>query len=949
MAYACGHQVVIINTETKEQKFIPGTNTYQHQSKGISAILCSIGRKLIAVAEKCEPTAIVTFYDTVHLKKKKVLTYNELGSTEIKCLAFSDDGRFLLTQGCGPEWNLVMWNVEKSVKVLCSTKVSLSDDAPVHQVSFCPSDPNVVLVLGKGILRIFRYVEGQFRPITLAARNYTSNFISHCWLPEDILILGSEHGEVTLIENLEYRGVVYPSASDAVDDPTPVTCITGTARGFVVGTYGSDLKIFERNEEIKEKYQLEDTIRIPGQRGDISAFALGPDENLAISTDKNQLLTVPLTNLNVKEGTPNFENILSSFHMPNSKGEAAITGMDVAVWKQMVVTCGKDRTVRVWNPTEKKAELSMQFDEDPLSISVHPSGIYIAVAFTDKIRFLSLLLDEIFLVREIVARQCSLVKFSVGGHLLAAALGSNLQVFNTYTGAPVATLRGHNNKIKNLIWSCYDSKMMTIGSEGVVYHWELFPVARLHEHYPGTVPIASGTASKDTSKVYVATYDRLLKELPFLSGQVAAEMQANGAASAGAGAGMTSLSTHGTDASGVVKPSKNVELDYHIGPMIYDDSKKLLMVSSVEDSVGAIMVGQASPSIPNTFEYNILHNTAITTMVQSNDGTVIYTGDANGCLLVSEFENSSFSVGKNQIGKIREGPMAFEFVEEVMIHKSNLESRRDQIRQLTHRVDELMENNEHQLRLKELDHKDRMKEIERKFTTQLNSEKVKYQELHAEKLSVESEFQRKVKVLENKHVDELRAIEMKYKTKQASEALRHKTLMEETEDAHKRWNAENQTLVESHQKYLHEITIEYEDKLASEQRLQKKIAMEKEELTVNFSGAKNDTEQFGDSEVAEMKIRYDAKLKKEEDEGIELMAQHALMKKNLQMLSKDSSLQKDEIKRLRDKETRLYETIHSLEKDIQSHKKEIREREETITDKEKRIFDLKKKNQVKSF
>jgi hypothetical protein len=54
------------------------------------------------------------------------------------------------------------------------------------------------------------------------------------------------------------------------------------------------------------------------------------------------------------------------------------------------------------------------------------------------------------------------------------------------------------------------------------------------------------------------------------------------------------------------------------------------------------------------------------------------------------------------------------------------------------------------------------------------------------------------------------------------------------------------------------------------------------------------------------------------------MAQHALMKKNLQLLTKDSNQQKEEIKRLKDKETRLVETIFSLEKDIQSHKKEIR-------------------------
>jgi len=93
-------------------------------------------------------------------------------------------------------------------------------------------------------------------------------------------------------------------------------------------------------------------------------------------------------------------------------------------------------------------------------------------------------------------------------------------------------------------------------------------------------------------------------------------------------------------------------------------------------------------------------------------------------------------------------------------------------------------------------------------------------------------------------------------------------------------------------------------------------------------------------------IRFDAKLKNEEETAQSLMQQHTVMTKTQETLYKDSQQQKAEIRRLQDKEARLYDTIHSLEKDIQSHKKEIREREETITDKEKRIFDLKKKNQV---
>lgn len=75
------------------------------------------------------------------------------------------------------------------------------------------------------------------------------------------------------------------------------------------------------------------------------------------------------------------------------------------------------------------------------------------------------------------------------------------------------------------------------------------------------------------------------------------------------------------------------------------------------------------------------------------------------------------------------------------------------------------------------------------------------------------------------------------------------------------------------------------------------------------------------------------------------MGQHALIRKQLQLLVKDGDQQREEIKRLRERESRLADTVRSLERDIQLHKKEVREREETITDKEKRIFDLKKKNQ----
>jgi len=135
-------------------------------------------------------------------------------------------------------------------------------------------------------------------------------------------------------------------------------------------------------------------------------------------------------------------------------------------------------------------------------------------------------------------------------------------------------------------------------------------------------------------------------------------------------------------------------------------------------------------------DINPTHSVGITAMCQSYDGNIIYTGDVNGCLCVSEFENafSANAAGKQNL-KLREGMVSFEFVEEVAVNRSTLLNKRGTINHLTLQVDELTHNNEHQLRLKELEHKDRINEITERYTTQLHIERNKYDELDRERCS----------------------------------------------------------------------------------------------------------------------------------------------------------------------------------------------------------------------
>ena len=49
--------------------------------------------------------------------------------------------------------------------------------------------------------------------------------------------------------------------------------------------------------------------------------------------------------------------------------------MAVCSWKPLVATCGKDKSVRVWNYQEKTVDLDKTFHEEPHSIALQGEGV----------------------------------------------------------------------------------------------------------------------------------------------------------------------------------------------------------------------------------------------------------------------------------------------------------------------------------------------------------------------------------------------------------------------------------------------------------------------------------------------------------------------------------------------------------------------------------------------
>lgn len=150
--------------------------------------------------------------------------------------------------------------------------------------------------------------------------------------------------------------------------------------------------------------------------------------------------------------------------------------MDICLRKPLIATCSTDKTIRIWNYEENILECSHTFTEDLFSIALHPSGFYVAVGCSDKLRLMNLHIvhnnnnHQIRSFKEIGLKTCREVRFSHGGQYFAATMMAGNQnhqpiyIYKFYTGEDPPHLQfrvGHHGKIRCLEWSKVISNHLT--------------------------------------------------------------------------------------------------------------------------------------------------------------------------------------------------------------------------------------------------------------------------------------------------------------------------------------------------------------------------------------------------------------------------------------------------------------------------------------------------------
>ncbi|KAL7062260.1 hypothetical protein AAHC03_0644 [Spirometra sp. Aus1] len=460
-------------------------------------------------------------------------------------------------------------------------------------------------------------------------------------------------------------------------------------------------------------------------------------------------------------------------------------------------------------------------------------------------------------------------------------------------------LKAHNGKIRCLLWTNEDQKLISCGMDGAVYEWDINTGRRISENVMKSCSYSCVTATKDGSRTYAVGSDRKIKEIS--DSTIALEVE----------------------------------------------SPDMLLTAVALSSTGRMLFCGSKTGHVRSYKFPFTGNPEWEDYVGHCGQIVKMRITMNDEYLITVSDDSSIMVWELQEREGRNVKLEKEiaWAEEILITKTDLEEKTSVMSELKTRVEELKMENEYQLRLKDMNYSERIKELTEKFIKEMESLKVKNQALRIEKDKEEAKHGEQLQEVMEMHTKELEEIEKNFNEKFLSEHEKSVELQEKAQKMQESYESQISEMTAARDKMLEELTSFFENKLNEKGQLMEILKKENREQVMEHEVTKRLIEEDADREILDMKITYERRLREEREANARLRGESGIMKKKFASLQKEIDDHKEEIKKFHGETQKLNGIIRNLEKDVQGLRKEIQERDETIQDKEKRIYDLKKKNQ----
>ncbi|KAH9637657.1 hypothetical protein HF086_009325 [Spodoptera exigua] len=848
---------------------------------------------------------IITIYDLTTYKRRKILTvpFENSQAREFACVQFTHDSKYLVAITGEPDWYLYYYNWDKGKVESHAKAQNPSGQGIVSSVQCNPTDATLVVITGPYTFRIMNVSETVWRQWGWCkAENI--NITSCMWLTPDRILFGTDKGMIMMVENGELRqNCVFrasevmemslkkveleqdqqedrmstsskqDSASDDNDEGEsyPVTCLVNFAKGFVFACGPGYVHMFEK--ETLHHWRKRNVFRISkksykhtrenplwSKLDDIQHITIDPNqETLLITTLRKQLYYVKLFGQHMLQNPEiSFTELGPAMHY------GRINSLSMCAWKPIFMTSGEmDKSIRIWNYMTDDVEMIKLYQEEIHCVSLHPTGLFAIVGFSDKLRFMVVLIDDFEVMREFPIRNCKQAKFSTNGQMFAAVNGQVIQVFSSVSFMNVFNLKGHNGRITCLAWSANDLTMISCGTEGAVYEWSMVTGQRVGEV--------------------------ILKTNQFYAYGEIKEIGAN-----------------------TIRRNMGL-IGAPLDTVILSRSDLMLFISGGLGGITSIQLPLLDKPIFNEFH---MHNKKVTCIALSYDDQT----------LVSVAEDASICVWRltNADGRAIALDKDFAYSKEILISKRDLQEKINNINLLSTRMNELETEHTYQLRQAEATQAEKLKEVHEGYCAAIEELKEKNEQMENEHTHEIGMIQQDIAKLRSGHERTLQALEADFNVRLIGEYDRYQSLEDKTARMRKDYEQRLEELAESKRLALREMNKMFEAKLEEKelmlQELQEQADMEKKE----HETIKTSIEEDADREIIEIRTAYEVQLKEEKDANVRLKGETGLMKKKLISANKDIDEFKHQILQLKERDVAdLKKEIGERDNSIQDKEKRI--------------------------
>ncbi len=462
---------------------------------------------------------------TIFKPRRKIMSSEY---TKFIYACFTQDGNNLCAIGEDKTGNikLVVYDIQSFKKFkIDNYTAKFTVDLPrgANKISFLNN--KIFCISGKNCLSFWILYENNCREFKSTV-NLAKNYVDHCWISDPkcpLISVITDTNDLIIYNAVFFKNNLSINEED-INQPIERFAVKQTLNNiFNITTVKENyinsqrIRLNELNLICTRIKSYDDGLIIGSNKGNILFIEKLPNGDylpirFSLKDKESEITGICLENLNelllvvgfksneiaylgLKEILSNIKNpdynlelnlICDGFH------KGAISCMDVSLQRPIIITCSKeDKSIRVWNYLTGHCEnckIVLEEKEDSkekeinfLSIAIHPNGYYVAISDSEMIRFFHLCYKELrFYSNDQVGNEqskpnCSIIKFSNGGHLLAAVSERKIYVIRSFSRE---TLRIFNTPHKGNIVSIYfhdeDSFIYSCGTDGTVVQYNLF-------------------------------------------------------------------------------------------------------------------------------------------------------------------------------------------------------------------------------------------------------------------------------------------------------------------------------------------------------------------------------------------------------------------------------------------------------------------------------------------